>query len=90
MNPALVLLIEELAAELGEAVIEEIFDSVRVPLSSSALSSAEYEVTSGDLTIDFTDGDSHTYSGVSPATFVALCTAGSPGSYFNANIRNAY
>jgi hypothetical protein len=42
------------------------------------------------LTVDFTDGDSHSYDGVNAGTFLSFATAASPGSYFNANIRNNY
>ena len=70
---------------------EEVADtSVRVPLSSSAISAIEYNFVTETLTVDFTDGDSHSYGGVSPGTFLSFATAGSPGSYFNANIRNSY
>jgi len=64
--------------------------SVRVPLVSSAISEIEYDFTTETLTVDFTDGDSHSYSGVNAGTFLSFATAGSPGSYFNANIRNSY
>jgi hypothetical protein len=71
----------------GEAIADT---SVRVPLSSSAIREIEYDFTTETLTVDFTDGDSHSYGGVSPGTFLSFATAGSPGSYFNANIRNSY
>jgi len=83
-------MLQELLARLAGEAFEQYFNSVRVSLSSSALSSAEYDPDSRVLTIDFTDGDSHSYDGVDLDTFVSLVTAGSPGAYFNANIRNSY
>lgn len=82
--PALLALLEEAAV----GAFETYFNSVHISLSSSALSSAEYDPDSESLTIDFTDGNSHTYDGVDASTFVGLVSAASPGAYFNANIRN--
>jgi len=80
----------ELLLRLAGMAFEQYFNSVRVSLSSSAISSAEYDPDGENLTIDFTDGDSHTYDGVDIETFVGLVNASSPGAYFNANIRNVY
>jgi hypothetical protein len=74
----------------GRIAFAQYYSSVRVDLNSSALSAAEYDTSSEELTIDFMDGDSRTYSGVPSDTFFELVTAGSPGGYFNANIRNSY
>lgn len=73
------------AAKLA-ALQEAMMLGMPVPLSSSCLDSAEYNARTSTMTLAFEDGSSHTYS-ADPGTFARLCTAASPGSFFNAHIR---
>lgn len=61
-----------------------------VTINSSAIRSASYDVVSQVMTINFTDGTEYSYDGVPPSVFDDLVGSGSPGSYFNSNIRGAY
>lgn len=60
------------------------------PARSSFIGGLRYDSDSGDLTIDFTDGTSFVYSGVSPATYRNFCLAPSLGSFFHRYIKDAY
>jgi hypothetical protein len=63
---------------------------INVRVSSKAIDAIEYDFESEEMTVTFTDGAYFTYDGVPATTFVSFASAGSPGSYFNANIRNSY
>lgn len=61
-----------------------------VAVSSSAIRSASYDEGSQVMTVNFTDGSEYSYDGVPPDVFDDFVGSGSPGSYFNQNIRGAY
>ena len=62
-----------------------------VAVSSSALSSVDYDEATGDLTLTFRrDGSRYTYHGVSQSDYAALIYAVSHGRTFNLNIRDSY
>lgn len=58
------------------------------PVDSTCMESAGWET--GDLTINFNDGTSYIYHGVSPLQYANLLRALSKGWYFNKHIRNNY
>ncbi len=58
------------------------------PVDSSCMESAMWET--GSLTINFNDGTSYTYSGVSPLVYANLLRSVSKGWFFNKYIRNSY
>lgn len=63
------------------------------PLDSSCVESAGWEFEAqgtGTLHIDFTDGTSYEYSGVSPLVYANLLRVSSKGWFFNRYIRNSY
>jgi hypothetical protein len=55
-----------------------------------AISDIDYNELSGTLYVSFSDGTSYSYSGVPYWVWVEFQSAGSRGSYFNANIRGSY
>lgn len=75
-----------IAAAKLVALREAMLLGMPVPLASSCLDSASYSAISSTMTLSFEDGSEHTYS-ADPSTFARLCTAASPGSFFNAHIR---
>lgn len=62
----------------------------RTPVSSSNILSVGYDDDSFVLEVEFKDGRVYQYFDVPRAEFDALLSAGSIGSYFSANIRNAF
>jgi len=63
---------------------------ITVPLQSTALREASYDDATQTLNIAFTDGRTYTYEGVPDTVFNELRNARSPGSYWHANIKDAY
>ena len=60
-------------------------------LNSSAISRVGYNEQDQTLTITFLQsGRTYTYYDVPISIYRAIARAGSPGRYFNANIRNRY
>lgn len=57
---------------------------------STALSFAEYDTESERLEITFTSGQSYTFERVPMNVFENLRDAGSPGSFYHANIKGRY
>jgi len=57
---------------------------------SSCVADIEYDQETRTLVIEFVKGGSYTYHNVPPAVVAGLQQAGSPGRYFNANIRYSY
>lgn len=57
---------------------------------SSNLSSASYDPDTQELTIEFTNGDEYSYSGVPPETYRSLTLASSAGQFFHRAIKNSY
>lgn len=62
----------------------------RRSLKSSAISTAEYDTETQELTITFTNGMSYDLSGVPPDAFEGLVNADSPGRFFNQNLKGIY
>lgn len=62
----------------------------RTPVSSSNIRSIGYDPDSSTLEIEFNNGTVYQYGGVPQAEYDALMSAGSHGTYFNANIKNRY
>jgi hypothetical protein len=61
-----------------------------IPLSSSNLSSYEYDATAEELYITFQHGGRYKYNGISQNVADGLGEASSPGSYFQSEIKGAY
>jgi lysyl-tRNA synthetase class 2 len=59
-------------------------------LNSSNLSGCDFDKETMTLTISFRSGATYSYAGVPEEVYESLRTAGSPGQYFNAAIKNAY
>jgi hypothetical protein len=62
----------------------------RVAVSSSNLVSVGYEEGAQTLEVEFKQGRVYQYYGVPQPLHEALMTAPSVGTFFNANIRNAF
>jgi hypothetical protein len=62
----------------------------RQPVSSSNLVSVGYEPASETLEIEFKNGHIYQYYNVPQIMFDQLIQAPSVGTFFNANVRNAY
>jgi hypothetical protein len=62
----------------------------RAPVVSSNLRSVGYDRASQTLEVEFQSGALYQYFGVPPEVYQALLAAPSHGSYFVANVRNAY
>lgn len=62
----------------------------RMPVSSSHLESVGYDANSATLDIEFKNGSLYRYYNVPQFEFDQLMSASSPGTYFNANIKNTY
>ena len=62
----------------------------QVTINSSAIRSASYDVFTRVMTISFTDGTEYSYDGVPPDVFTDMVGSGSPGTYFNKNVRGSY
>lgn len=60
------------------------------PLNSSNLSGVDYDKETMTLTIAFRSGATYSYAGVPEEVYENLRTAGSPGGYFNAAIKNSF
>lgn len=61
----------------------------RIPVQSSNLVSVGYDRESNTLEIEFHNGRIYQYYGVGYDVYESLMNAGSKGSYFNQNIKNA-
>ncbi|QDP61556.1 MAG: hypothetical protein Tp138OMZ00d2C19078261_17 [Prokaryotic dsDNA virus sp.] len=59
-------------------------------VNSSAIESATYDLTSGDLVVNFHSGATTTYGNVPPDVVLELEVAPSSGRYFNQNIRGQF
>jgi hypothetical protein len=59
-------------------------------LSSSNLAGGSYDDETGELTIEFVNGGTYTYSGVPPEVVRGLQTATSAGKYFANYIKTHY
>lgn len=62
----------------------------RTPVSSSNLSAVGYDVDRQALEVEFKNGTVYEYAGVPDGEHDGLMSAGSKGTYFNANIKNRY
>lgn len=62
----------------------------RQPVSSSNLSSVGYDSSAEKLEVEFKNGYVYEYYNVPQVMFEQLIQAPSVGTFFNANIRNAY
>lgn len=62
----------------------------RQPVSSSNLASVGYDAESETLEVEFNNGNIYQYYNVPQLMFESLMQAPSVGSFFNANIRNAF
>ncbi len=61
----------------------------RVPVQSSDLASVGYDLASSILEIEFHSGGIYQYFGVPQYIYEGLMSAGSKGTYFHQNIKNA-
>lgn len=61
-----------------------------VPISSSAISAAGYDLNTATMEIVFTNGGSYTFCGVPPDVFEGLVNAASAGTYYNQVIRDNF
>lgn len=59
-------------------------------LDSSVLARASYDPDTETLNIWFRNGRSYTHEGVDSETFAGLRDAGSPGTYYNQNIKGKF
>lgn len=59
-------------------------------LNSTNLAGGAYDPATRELTIEFASGGRYVYSGVAPEVVAELRSAGSPGKFFYAAIRNNY
>jgi len=60
------------------------------PVSSSNIASVGYDNESESVYVEFLNGSTYKYNGVSESEFENLKTASSVGSYFNRNYKNVY
>jgi len=61
----------------------------RTPVQSSNLASVGYEPETSTLEVQFLNGGIYQYYGIPCDIFEGLMAAGSKGSFFQQNIRNA-
>ena len=95
MLPAVGLALEALGTEaltpelmaLADLATDAEDGGIHVPLRSSWLESFDYELATGELTVNLQNGNSYTYPGTSPATAIGLAKAPSPGAYYDENIK---
>ncbi len=59
-------------------------------LTSSNISSADYNDETGEMSVSFRSGKTYTYRNVPKETYRALISSPSPGSFFHRNIRNSF
>ena len=62
----------------------------RIPVSSRAILSIGYDSGSQTLEVEFINGTVYQYYSVPDYTFETFTNAGSKGTFFNDNIKNAY
>ena len=60
------------------------------PLRSTSLASADYDPSTLELLITFSNGRSYSYSEVPKEVYDGLLGASSPGAYYHANIKDNY
>lgn len=60
------------------------------PVSSSNIAAVGYDADSESVYIEFLNGSTYKYNGVTESEFENLKTASSVGSYFNRNYKNVY
>lgn len=61
-----------------------------IPVSSSNIASVGHDSNTGDLYVDFLNGDTYVYSGVPAEVFEAFANSSSPGRFLHSNIKNQY
>lgn len=59
-------------------------------VSSSCITSIDYDDTKQEMTVVFVKGGSHVYSGVPKSVYDGFLVAPSKGKYFNQNVRPNY
>lgn len=59
-------------------------------VSSSNIAAVGYDADSQSVYVEFLNGSTYKYNGVSESEFDNLRTASSVGSYFNRNYKNVY
>ena len=70
---------------------EEMEDDITmVPITSSNIAAAGYDDDTRTLRIEFSNGATYEYSGVSRDYFDGLLAANSPGAYFHRNIKESF
>jgi hypothetical protein len=66
-------------------------DGQSLPVASNAISRLEYDADARELTVTFArDGSQYTIAGITELEAYRWAHSGSPGKYFNANIRGKY
>lgn len=63
---------------------------MKIPISSTHLSEADYDEATRELTITFADGATYTYDEVPEEVAIGLGNTISVGKYFRENIRERY
>lgn len=62
----------------------------RQPVSSSNLAAVGYDPSAETLEVEFKNGSIYQYYNVPQVIFDQLVAAPSPGTYFNANVKNQF
>jgi hypothetical protein len=83
-------LLELLGSRAAAGAISELAGNLSVPLRSSAIAAASYDLESETLTVDMTDGSSFDYYACRSKYSSASLPAPSAGGYYNANIRGNF
>lgn len=63
---------------------------IPVPMTSTLLASATYDVTRSMLELEFRNGSLYQYTAVPEVVYRELMAAESHGAYFNRHIRNRF
>lgn len=63
---------------------------IRPASSADIFDAIDYREATGTLTVSFREGYRYEYYRVPPARYLGLTRAGSPGSYFNRQIRGQF
>jgi hypothetical protein len=90
----LLIEMESLGELAGVAEVEKVagrlLPDVPVPLNSTAIESASYNMTEQLLTLHMRDGTTIEYYDIPLPTFVGLIGAPSPGGFYNRVIRRGF
>ncbi len=62
----------------------------KTTVDSSHISSIDYSIITGNLTVEFKNGKSYEYADVSKATYAAFLIAPSKGLFLSNNLKGKY